>query len=125
MPGIPGPALPGFILWIAGTVLQRNPPFSVCHQVSTITASPLPTIWWYHFHTAGSIGSPTVVMCLKWWLYFAGSSGPSRRSARIAVGDVWKMLTPRFSAIRQGRPASGWVGTPSYTTDDAASDSGP
>jgi hypothetical protein len=21
---------------------------------------------WYHFHTSGSMGSPTVVMCLKW-----------------------------------------------------------
>jgi signal transduction histidine kinase len=37
MPGTAGPALPDFIGWSASTVLQRNPPFSVCHQVSTIT----------------------------------------------------------------------------------------
>ena len=26
-----------------GSVEQRKPPFSVCHQVSTMTASPFPT----------------------------------------------------------------------------------
>ena len=43
MPGIPGPALPGFIRSSAGFVEQRKPPVSVCHQVSTMTAFPLPT----------------------------------------------------------------------------------
>jgi hypothetical protein len=42
-PSTPGPQLPGFIGLRAGSVLPRNPPFSVCHQVSTMTASPLPT----------------------------------------------------------------------------------
>src|SRR3970040_723199 len=92
MPGIPGPALPGFILWIPGTVLQRNPPVSVCHHCATIPACFLPTTLWYHFQTAGSIGSPTVVMCLKRVLYFAGSSGPSRRSARIPRGGGGEVL---------------------------------
>ena len=72
-----------------------------------MTASPLPTTAWYQRHTSGSIGSPTVVMCLKRWLYFLGSSGPSLRSMRIVVGAVWKMFTPSRSAIRQGRPGSG------------------
>jgi hypothetical protein len=43
MPGTPGPALPGFIGLRAGIVLHRKPPVSVCHQVSTMTAWPLPT----------------------------------------------------------------------------------
>ena len=38
-----GPALPGFMGSSAGLVVQRKPPVSVCHQVSTMTASPLPT----------------------------------------------------------------------------------
>jgi hypothetical protein len=108
-----------------GIVEQRNPPVSVCHQVSTITAVPFPTTSWYQRQTAGSMGSPTVVMCLKRKLYFFGSSGPALRSIRIEVGAVWKMFTPSRSAIRQGRPASGNVGTPSYITLVAAFASGP
>ncbi len=34
----------------------------------------------------------------------------------MVVGEVWKMFTPSCSAIRQGRPGSGYVGTPSYIT---------
>jgi hypothetical protein len=41
MPGMPGPALPGFMGVMAGRVLQRNPPVSVCHQVSTMMAFAL------------------------------------------------------------------------------------
>ena len=66
MPGMLGPALPAFIACIAGNVLHRNPPVSVCHHVSQMTASRLPTTLKYHCHTSGSMGSPTVVMCLKW-----------------------------------------------------------
>ena len=55
----------------------------------------------------------------------AGSSGPTLRSIRIVVGAVWKMFTPRRSAIRQGRPGSGYVGTPSYMTLVVPSASGP
>ena len=65
MPGRAGPVLPGFIGCSAGKVEHRKPPVSVCHQVSTMTASPLPTTWWYQCQTSGSMGSPTVVMCLK------------------------------------------------------------
>ena len=66
MPSAMGPQLPGFIGFSAGSSLPRKPPVSVCHQVSTMTASPLPTSEWYQRQTSGSIGSPTVVMCLKW-----------------------------------------------------------
>ena len=65
MPSAAGPQLPGFIPWRPGSVEPRKPPVSVCHQVSTITASPLPTVLWYQRQTSGSIGSPTVVMCLN------------------------------------------------------------
>ena len=125
MPRTPGPQLPAFIGSIPGRVLPRKPPVSVCHHVSTMTALPLPMTSWYQRQTSGSIGSPTVVMCLNWKLYFLGSSGPTLRSMRMVVGAVWKMFTPSRSAIRHGRPASGYVGTPSYMTLVAPSASGP
>jgi hypothetical protein len=43
MPSTPGPQLPGFIGCNPGSVLPRKPPFSVCHHVSVIAASLLPT----------------------------------------------------------------------------------
>src|SRR5437588_9265672 len=125
MPRQAGPQLPGFIGWRNGSVLPRKPPVSVIHQVSVIAASPLPTTSWYQRHTSGSIGSPTVVMVLNWYSYLPGSSGPTLRSIRIVVGAVWKMSTPSFSAIRHGRPASGYVGTPSYITLVVPRASGP
>src|SRR5439155_1111099 len=64
-------------------------------------------------------------MDLKWYWYLRGSWEPSFRSIRIAVGAVWKMFTFRRSAIRHGRPASGNVGTPSYSTLVAAFARGP
>src|SRR5262249_44157892 len=39
--------------------------------------------------------------------YFAGSSGPARRRARIAVGGGCKVLEFGSSAMRHGRPGSG------------------
>src|SRR5207302_562859 len=58
--------LPGDIGCTPGSVLPRKPPVSVIHQVSVIAALPLPTTSWYHRQTSGSIGSPTVVIVLKW-----------------------------------------------------------
>ena len=43
MPSTAGPHEPGFIGLSAGSEVPRNPPVSVCHQVSTMTAWPLPT----------------------------------------------------------------------------------
>ena len=43
IPSAPGPQLPGFIGCSAGSVVPMKPPVSVCHQVSTMAASPLPT----------------------------------------------------------------------------------
>jgi hypothetical protein len=43
----------------------------------------------------------------------------------VVVGAVWKMLTPRRSAMRHGRPGSGYSGTPSYMTLVVPSESGP
>ena len=44
MPSAAGPQEPGFIGSMPGSVEPRNPPVSVCHQVSTMTASPLPML---------------------------------------------------------------------------------
>ncbi len=44
---------------------------------------------------------------LEMVVVLAGSSGPALRSIRMAVGEVWKMLTLSRSAIRHARPASG------------------
>ena len=66
MPSTIGPQLPGFIASSAGSVEPRKPPVSVSHQVSVIAASSLPTLWKYQRQTSGSIGSPTVVIVLKW-----------------------------------------------------------
>ena len=47
MPSAIGPQLPGFMAYMAGSPVPRKPPVSVCHQVSTMTASPLPTVLKY------------------------------------------------------------------------------
>src|SRR5438105_7963727 len=100
-------------------------PVQVIHTESVLTATSFHTSSYYSRPSSGSIGSPTVVIDLKRYLYLRGSWGPSLRSIRIAVGAVWKMFTPRRSAMRHGRPASGKVGTPSYSTPVAAFASGP
>ena len=66
MPSASGPQLPGFMGCRKGSVEPRKPPVSVIHHVSVMAALPLPTTSWYQRHTSGSIGSPTVVMVLKW-----------------------------------------------------------
>ena len=44
MPSAAGPQEPGLAGSMPGSVEPRKPPVSVCHQVSTMTASPLPTL---------------------------------------------------------------------------------
>src|SRR3972149_3374121 len=84
MPRTRGAQLPGFIGLRAGRVLPRKPPFSVCHQVSTMTASPFPTTSWYQRQTSGSIGSPRAG---SWGQTPAGAVlaplGPRRRATRV------------------------------------------
>ena len=45
--------------------------------------------------------------------------------ARMAVGDVYRMLTRYFSMMRQKRSGCGKSGAPSYITLVAPAESGP
>ena len=51
---------PGFVSVAPGIGVNRCPPVSVCHHVSTIGQFPFPTTSLYQFHASGFIGSPTV-----------------------------------------------------------------
>jgi hypothetical protein len=48
MPSAAGPQLPGFIGNRPGSPVPMKPPVSVCHHVSVMIASPLPTVVKYH-----------------------------------------------------------------------------
>src|SRR5436189_6324393 len=87
-------AEPGLVGIAPGSGVIIMPPVSVCHQVSTIGQRPSPTTLWYHSQASGLIGSPTVPSRRSDWreVFLTGSS-PSRISARIAVGAVYRMLT--------------------------------
>src|SRR5512139_1669275 len=81
-------AEPGFS-GVMGRGVIRNPPVSVCHQVSIIGLFSLPTFLWYHIHASGLMGSPTEPRILKLErsrvvVHFS----PSFIKARIAVGAV-------------------------------------
>ena len=72
-----------------GRGVSMCPPVSVCHQVSTMKQSPLPTCVWYQCQASGLMGSPTVPStrseersnCSK-------TSSPNFMSALMAVGAV-------------------------------------
>src|SRR4030095_15597030 len=53
-------ALPGLVDVPPGSGVIIIEPVSVCHHVSTIGQRPPPMVLWYHIHTSGLIGSPTV-----------------------------------------------------------------
>src|ERR1700685_1908644 len=115
---IPGSGLvqePGLVGVTPGTGVIMMEPVSVCHQVSTIGQRPLPITRWYHIQASGLIGSPTLPSSRSLErAYLAGGSSPSGMSARMAVGAVYKMVTPCAWQFFQKRPPSGKVGTPSY-----------
>ena len=80
---------PALVSVAPGSGVIKCPPVSVCHQVSTIGARPLPTTSLYQFHASGLIGSPTVPSTLiedKSCLSTKVLPCPIR--ARIAVGAV-------------------------------------
>src|SRR5436190_21547460 len=82
-------ALPGFVGIAPGKGVIRIDPVSVCHQESTIGQRPPPMFLWYHIHTSGLIGSPTVPRSRSdERSCFATHSSPQRINARIAVGAV-------------------------------------
>ncbi len=78
-----------------GSGLIRMWPVSVCHQVSTMGQRSPPITLWYQSHAFGLIGSPTLPSrrsdersCLP------GCSAPHLMQARIAVGAVYRIVTP-------------------------------
>src|SRR5699024_7322661 len=108
MPGRGSVANPGLVGVMPASGEIMIPPFSVCHQVSTMGHCPLPTSLLYHSQASSLIGSPTLPNTsgvLK--LYFSTHSGTAFVSALIAVGAVYKCVTPYFSQASQMRPASG------------------
>src|SRR4051812_34159684 len=101
-------------------------PVSVCHQVSTIGHLPLPITRSYQCHAVGLIGSPTEPSrrnddrsCEF------GQSSPCRTKERIAVGEVYRMVTRYFSISRQKRSGLGQSGAPSNISVVAPAASGP
>ena len=81
---------------------------------------------WYHIQASGLMGSPTLPSRRSLRKsYWAGMASPSFIRARIAVGAVYRMVTPCASQIFQKRPPSGKVGAPSYIRMVAPAASGP
>src|SRR4030088_2392813 len=119
-------AEPGLSTVMPGKGVIRIWPVSVIHHVSTTGQRSSPITSRYQTQASGLIGSPTepstrrlVRSCL------AGYSLPQRMNVRIAVGAVYRMLTPYFSTIDQKRSLSGKWGEPSYMTHAAPLASGP
>src|SRR5690242_2659666 len=126
MPGSGRVAEPGFVLVTPGSGEIMMPPVSVCHQVSTIGQRPPPMCSRYQIQASGLIGSPTdpstrsdVRSC------FCAYSGPHFMCERIAVGAVYRIVTPYRSMISHQRSLSGKSGVPSYSTDVAPLHNGP
>src|ERR1019366_262042 len=119
-------AEPGLVGVAPGNGVINMPPVSVCHQVSTMGQRLSPMNSLYHSQASGLIGSPTVPSRrseLK--SCFFGHSTPHFMNARIAVGAVYKMVTPYFATMRQKRSGSGKFGAPSYMKLVAPLASGP
>src|SRR6185312_5663034 len=90
-------AEPGFVGVAPGSGVIIMPPVSVCHHVSTIGQRLPPICSLYQIHASGLIGSPTVPSKrneLK--SCFFGHSTPHFMNARIAVGAVYRIVTPYF-----------------------------
>src|SRR5205085_11518332 len=93
-------------------------PVSVCHHVSTTGVRSLPMCSRYQTHASGLIGSPTVPRSRNdERSCFCAYSGPHFMCVRIAVGAVYRIVTPYRSTIDHQRSLSGKSGVPSYMTD--------
>src|SRR5215204_5803975 len=104
-------AEPGLVGVAPGKGVISMPPVSVCHQVSMMGHRLPPMTSWYQIQASGLIGSPTVPSRRRELKScFFGHSLPHFIKARIAVGAVYKMLTPYFSMMRQKRSGSGKLG---------------
>ena len=85
-------------------------PVSVCHHVSTTGHRSVPITFQYQTQASGLIGSPTEPSnrsddrsCA------AGCSSPHRMNARIAVGAVYRIVTPYRSTMSHHRSSLGPV----------------
>src|SRR5262245_45961815 len=104
MPGNGNVAEPGLQTVTPGSGVIRICPVSVCHQVSTTGHRPPPITFQYHTHASGLMGSPTLPskrsedrsQRFGYW-------SPQRTNVRMAVGAVYRMVTPYFSTMRQKR----------------------
>ncbi|OPX83886.1 MAG: hypothetical protein A4E52_01761 [Pelotomaculum sp. PtaB.Bin013] len=52
-----------------------------------------------HIITSGFKGSPTLVMCLNFRLYFLTASSPAAANILKAVGALYQLVTPYFSRV--------------------------
>src|SRR3954471_21571864 len=119
-------AVPGFVGVAPGSGVIMMAPVSVCHHVSTTGQRPPPMTSWYHIHASGLIGSPTDPRSRREdRSRRAGHSVPHRMNARIAVGAVYRTVTPYCSINPQNRSFAGQSGAPSYITTVAPFASGP
>src|ERR1035437_3636052 len=119
-------AEPGLVGVAPGSGVIRMPPVSVCHHVSTMGQRLPPINSLYHIHASGLIGSPTEPSSRsELRSCFFGHSTPLFINARIAVGAVYRIVTPYFSTMRQNRSGSGKFGAPSYIKLVAPFASGP
>src|SRR3954452_12673758 len=126
MPGNGNVAEPGFSVVAPGNGLIMMAPVSVCHHVSTTGQRPPPMCVWYQTQASGLMGSPTLPSTRsEERSCFSGSCVPHFMYVRIAVGAVYKIVTPYFSTVDQIRSRAGVSGVPSYMTDVAPLVSGP
>ena len=97
MPGRGRVAKVGLASVTPARLLIIIPPVSVCHQVSTMGALPLPIFLSYQFHASALMGSPTVPSTSRLLrsLFCMGSS-PKAMRLRMAVGAVYRILTRCF-----------------------------
>ncbi len=126
MPGSGVCAEPGLVAVTPGSGEIIIAPVSVCHQVSTIGVLSAPMCLRYQIHASGLIGSPTEPSTRRLLRSnFAGMSSPHFMNVRMAVGAVYRIVTPYFCTISQKRPWCGVSGVPSYMTCVAPFASGP
>src|ERR1035437_5137403 len=117
MPGTAIVAEPGLVGVTPGRGLIMMAPVSVCHQVSTMGHRSAPITRRYQIQASGLIGSPTEPRSRSEdRSHLPGTSSPHFMKVRIAVGAVYKTVTPYFSMISHQRPWCGLSGVPSYIT---------
>src|SRR3954454_16883537 len=117
---------PGLRVVAPGSGEIMMPPVSVCHHVSTTGQRPPPMCCQYQTQASGLMGSPTEPSRRSFdRSWDSGNSVPHFMNVRMAVGAVYRMVTPYFSATAHSRSLPGVSGVPSYITDVAPLVSGP